>query len=221
MNILAIDSGSEYLSLALQTSFAQHDILEKVGNKQSNYIIDRINTLLLQNNLTVNQINLIAYNQGPGSFTGLRIGLSVALGMALGLEIKLVPIPAFAIFAYAQLGDVLVALDARLNQVYLAGINTTTLDYFIQPQLVNPDKIPYYSNCTLIGNGFNLYHNQLDVRWKELLPSNQDKYPSALNMLALVNSGKYLAKSPNAADLLYLRNKVALDLHEQQQLQIK
>ena len=63
MNVLAIDTSSEYLSLALQTGSSQFHILEKVGNKQSNYILPKIEDLLKQNNLKISDINLIAYNQ--------------------------------------------------------------------------------------------------------------------------------------------------------------
>lgn len=217
MNILAIDSGSEYLSLALQTRQGRSYILEQVGNKQSNHILAKIDELLVTNKLTVAEINLIAYNQGPGSFTGLRIGLSVAMGMAFGLNIKLVPIPAFALFAHGYQQEVLVALDARLNQVYLAGLNATTLHYFLHPQVCDPDKIPYYPQCSLVGNGFRVYRSLLNAQLKPLVATSYD-YPTALSMLDIVNSARYMPIAPDQADLLYLRNKVALNLTEQQQI---
>ncbi len=224
MNILAIDTSSDYLSLGLQSGSKQCHILEKVGNKQSELILPQINDLLRQNNIKISDINLIAYNQGPGSFTGLRIGLSVAMGIALGLNINIVPVPAFAIYAYnakSKLNNVynkiLVAIDARLNQIYFAGLDIQTMDYFLEPIVVDPSKVFYVENSILIGNGFKKYFELLPSEVKSLKYLDIE-YPDAKNILNLVLSKKYLELKPHEADLLYLRNKVALDLKEQQKL---
>ena len=66
----------------------------------------------------------MAFGQGPGGFTGLRVACGVAQGMALGLDIPVLPVVSHLAVA-AQTGAapgqaVLVALDARMNEVYLA-----------------------------------------------------------------------------------------------------
>lgn len=221
INILAIDTTTTYLSIALQTKSGRSYLLEEVGNKQAEFILGKIQELLSKHNISVEDLNLIAYNEGPGSFTGLRIGLSVAMGIGVGLDIKLVPIPAFAIFANATKphvngGDVLVGLDARLKQIYLAGINTTTLDYFIAPQIIDPDKIEYIENIPLIGNGFSTYQSLLNSALQQIpVLSLAEIYPNALNMLDIIMLNKYPTLDSSKADLVYLRNKVALDLQEQ------
>lgn len=218
LNILAIDTSGEYLSLAVSIAGNKFYSLDKVGNKQSLHIINKIKQLLELANIQPSQLDLIAYVEGPGSFTGLRIGLSVTLGLALGSQAKLVPIPSFAVYAMAVRdkfnGDLVVGLDARLNQLYMAGINTQTLDYFIQPQVIDPDKIKLKIDCALIGNGFSVYKDKLnnDVLSRDLYDI---EYPNALYMLDIVSQGKYLAILPDAANLLYLRNKVAQNLIEQ------
>ena len=154
-NILAIDTSSEYLSIALRIHSKTSYIFEKVGNLQSEFIIPKIQELLNKSGAVIQDIDFIAYNQGPGSFTGVRIGLSVAIGIALGLEIPLIPIPTFAIFANNLITllktknnltnfdrlKIIVGIDARLNQIYLAGINAVDKSYFINPQLSNPEDI--------------------------------------------------------------------------------
>lgn len=224
MNILAIDTSSEYLSIALQSEHKRSYILEKIGNKHTEFALDKVAQILEEHAITIEDINLIAYNQGPGSFTGLRIGLSLAIGISLGLDIKLVPIPAFAIFAMAAksrfgiAGNILVGLDARLNQLYLAGINVDTWGYFLNPELIDPDKINYVENITLIGNGFNAYIDLLQKPLQQkVLDStyNFDTHPNALNMIDLALTGIYKEVEAEHADLLYLRNKIALNLAEQ------
>ena len=218
LNTLAIDTSGEYLSLALAVADKKFHSLDKVGNKQSVHIINKIKQLLELANILPSELDLIAYVEGPGSFTGLRVGLSVTLGLALGSQAKLIPIPNFAIYALAIRdkfeGDLVVGLDARLNQLYMAGINTQSLDYFIQPQVIDPDKIELKANCALIGNGFSVYKDKLStsILSHELYTI---EYPSALCMLDIVAIGKYPAILPEAANLLYLRNKVAQNLIEQ------
>ncbi len=229
-NILAIDTSSPYLSLALQVGDrAPEAFFEKVDNKQSENIIPQIKELLIKAGIAVSDLTHIAYNQGPGSFTGLRIGLSVALGVAFGINALLIPIPAFAIYAlqaYELCGSsvpgVLVGLDARLNQLYFAGINAGTFEYVISPQLINPGDIINMSNLDfenmiVIGSGFKQYEDLLSNEVRALLLPNliTPEYPDATYLLKLANSGKFEAVTAAHADLLYLRNKVALNLDEQ------
>lgn len=218
MNSLAIDTSSEYLSLALSANGQRYHILEQVGNKQSKYIIEKIDTILNMAKISSADLNLIAYIEGPGSFTSLRVGLSVALGISFGVNAKLVAIPTFALYAKASgiNGKVLIGIDARLNQIYLAGIDTATYDYFIEPQVIDPDQITLDSDCVLIGNGFSVYKELLtkkiqSLKWIDIA------YPKAESMLDLLELNKYSAIPPSSANLVYLRNKVAMSLEEQRQ----
>ncbi|MCC2644662.1 MAG: tsaB [Burkholderiales bacterium] len=230
MNILAIDTSSSYLSLALQLGDnAPQIFFEKVDNKQSENIIPQIKELLMKSGITVSELTHIAYNQGPGSFTGLRIGLCVALGIAYGIKALLIPIPAFAIYALQAYElirrppgqtQVLIGLDARLNQLYFAGVNAKTFEYFIQPQVINPNDItliPELENMIVIGSGFKQYENLLPNEARTLLLKNliTPKYPDAAYLIRLAHLGKFAAVTTTNADLLYLRNKVALNLNEQ------
>lgn len=226
MNILAIDTSSEYLSIALQSATKRSFVLEKIGNKHTEFALDKIALILKEHDIAVEDLNLIAYNQGPGSFTGLRVGLSLAIGISLGLDIKLVPIPAFAIFAHAAktkfgiTGNVLVGLDARLNQLYLAGINVDTWEYFLAPEVIDPGEINYAENVKLIGNGFQAYLELLQKPLQFVAQDpkyNLESHPDALNIIDLALTGVYPSVEVEKADLLYLRNKVALNLAEQAQ----
>ena len=217
-NILAIDTSNEYLSLALEVAGQRYSFLAKVGNAQSQHIIKEIDTLLKQGGIVPSQLDLIAYVAGPGSFTGLRVGLAVAMGIAFGCKARLVPIPSFAVYARAAFdqiqGRLVVGIDARLNQIYLAGINTFDLEYFIQPQVIDPEQIQVEGIFALTGNGFNVYHTRLnsDLRNYPVLALD---YPSALYMLDIVRLNKYQPLEVHGANLLYLRNKVAKKLTEQ------
>ncbi len=228
-NILAIDTSSAYLSLGLQVGDKVYKYINKVDNKQSENIIPQIKVLLTEVGIAAKDITHIAYNQGPGSFTGLRVGLSVALGIAFGVNARLIPIPAFAIYALQayeltknlECTRILVGLDARLNQLYFAGIDAKTFEYFIEPKLTNPADIVLIDNMenmSTIGTGFTQYSDTLpDVVKQQVLPNliNPQAYPDATYLLKLANSGKFSEVPATQADLLYLRDKVALNLAEQ------
>jgi tRNA threonylcarbamoyladenosine biosynthesis protein TsaB len=226
MDVLAIDTSSEYLAIGLSYQGYLSHTFDKVGNKQSNFIIPKVQEILQQQDISLEDIDAIAYNRGPGSFTGLRIGLSVAMGMAATNNIKLIPIDSFAIYAQSAKNllhekNILVGIDARLNQIYFAGVNTTTFEYFVQPQVINPHEIHIDgNNLVYIGSGFKEYYSQLPdiIRKLEFMDI---EYPNALNILQLVKDGHYSAVANDAADLLYLRNKVALNLEEQKQARLK
>ena len=219
-NILAINTANEYLSLALEVAGERFSFMAKVGNKQSQHIINEINTLLCKAQIKPNELDVIAYIEGPGSFTGLRVGLSVAMGIGLGAGTQLVPIPVFALYAMvikSQFnGNLVVGLDARLNQIYLAGINTQSLDYFIQPQVLDPEAIVLDRECSLVGDGFSIYHDRLVLLLQKHHLFNID-YPAANHMLDILQMNKYALIEPHDANLLYLRNKVAKPLSEQMQ----
>jgi tRNA threonylcarbamoyladenosine biosynthesis protein TsaB len=266
LNILAIDSATAYLSIALagidsnqynqaianpqfgfgntayNTAYSYTDhILEKVDNQQATYLIPRLTELLKRNNLTISDIGLIVYNEGPGSFTGLRIGLGVAKGIAFGLNINLVPIPAFALHVSAIHDNVImhkhnynptttkimVGLDARLGQLYYAGLQLNNYSYFDNPQVANPQDIPYHQDAILIGSGFELYQDKLSptikTKLQEIMPKyhNTANYPDASSLIDVAPFFLNNQVSSHEAELFYLRDKIALSSLEQQQLRDK
>ena len=106
MNILAIDTATNFLSLAISHENKINSFLGNVGNSHSEQIISEINNLFSSVQLNKKDLSLIIYNKGPGSFTGLRIGLSVAIGIATGLNIPLVAISSFEIYAHQIYKDI-------------------------------------------------------------------------------------------------------------------
>lgn len=218
MNILAVDTSSNYLSVALRNCNKTVHTLDRVDNRQSLAIIPAIQALLEQCNIGVRDLSYIVYNCGPGSFTGLRIGLSVIKGIALGCGIKLIPISGFLLFSHVakMLGyaKVVVGLDARLDQLYVAGVNCKNLQYFLSPQLIEPGEMPYIADAVLIGNGFTAYESKLPQ-----LVLHQDKldetYPNAEHLIAVAETSGFNGVGASEADLLYIRDKIALNLIEQ------
>lgn len=97
------------------------EIIENHDNKyHSAFLISTLKKIIVENNLKPQDIDLIAVNIGPGSFTGIRACVTVARVMAQELSCKAVGISSLEILsrAYGK-ENTLVALDARKNAAYL------------------------------------------------------------------------------------------------------
>ncbi|WP_225748432.1 tRNA (adenosine(37)-N6)-threonylcarbamoyltransferase complex dimerization subunit type 1 TsaB, partial [Eikenella sp. Marseille-P7795] len=99
---------------------------EKPANRQSELILPQIAALLAEAGLAVADLGAIAYAQGPGAFTGLRIGAGVAQGLAAPFGIPLIPVPCLDAVASLCPGQaaVLAATDARMGEVFYAWFDT-------------------------------------------------------------------------------------------------
>ena len=86
------------------------------------FFIDKV---LLKSNIRMNQLDAIAVSKGPGSYTGLRIGVSAAKGLCYALDIPLISIATLGVLWLFQVKDgadyIIPLLDARRMEVYAAG----------------------------------------------------------------------------------------------------
>ena len=124
-NILAIDCAFSQLQLGLLHGDKVY--CRELGEVRdhSRHLLDQIDRLLSDAKVSPEQLSAIAFGQGPGSFTGLRIAVGVVQGLAYGLEIPVIPIPSMGVIATRVFRDysaehVTVALHARADEVYLA-----------------------------------------------------------------------------------------------------
>ncbi|ODT48296.1 MAG: tRNA (adenosine(37)-N6)-threonylcarbamoyltransferase complex dimerization subunit type 1 TsaB [Pelagibacterium sp. SCN 63-126] len=118
---LAIDTAAPRLQLALARHDGSVDVLvEDIAKGHAEILFDRIDTLLTRNNLAYADLDRIAVTTGPGSFTGLRIGLSAARGLGLARKIPVLGIPSLlAVSLGVAAGPLAVLVDARRGEAYL------------------------------------------------------------------------------------------------------
>ena len=123
--VLAVDTGTSFLSLALQTDVRILSCHTDAGNKQSDLILPQIGGLFAEAGITAADLGAVVYNCGPGAFTGLRIGVGVAQGLAAPFGTPLIGIPSLDAAAYLVQGHgVLAAADARMGEVFYAWFDT-------------------------------------------------------------------------------------------------
>ncbi|WP_455474278.1 tRNA (adenosine(37)-N6)-threonylcarbamoyltransferase complex dimerization subunit type 1 TsaB [Bartonella sp. B30(2025)] len=129
MLILAIDTASIYCAVALvhhKSVIAR--ISERMNKGHAEKLIGQIMQVTDQANITLNQIDRIAINIGPGSFTGVRVGVATTRALALALKIPAVGISSLEALA-AQVNDknttsaIAVVMDAGRNMFYHQNFN--------------------------------------------------------------------------------------------------
>lgn len=122
MTILAIDTSTDYLSLAiLKDGRIAAKFHKRAHRRHSILLVPMIGKLLKKARLKVKDIDCFAISVGPGSFTGLRIGVTVVKGLAYALKRRIVAVPtldAIADNAKSFKGLICPVLDARKNKVY-------------------------------------------------------------------------------------------------------
>ncbi|UCF96423.1 MAG: tRNA (adenosine(37)-N6)-threonylcarbamoyltransferase complex dimerization subunit type 1 TsaB [Spirochaetaceae bacterium] len=86
MNSLAIDTATTAMGLALKSDAGMHALVLQVGLKHSEKLMPAVRNLLREAGLPIQDLDLIVCSTGPGSFTGIRIGLATAKGLVAGIR---------------------------------------------------------------------------------------------------------------------------------------
>lgn len=128
--ILAIDTATEACSVALLNHQQQLACFELCAREHTQRILPLVQQLLQEGGVALNELDALAFGRGPGSFTGVRIGIGIAQGLALGAGIPLIGISTLktmAQSAWRRQGAtrVLAAIDARMGRSI--GQNTSVM----------------------------------------------------------------------------------------------
>ncbi len=116
MNVLAIDTATPYLVLGTLTK----ERSQLRGRRHAETMFDDIDNFLDWVGLKRREIELVVVGEGPGSYTGLRVGAAAGMGIARALDIPLVGASTLAAVAGRRRGRVRPALSARSGHVYTA-----------------------------------------------------------------------------------------------------
>lgn len=122
MNILAFDTclDKTYVTLGRDNEILKSEVILSDGeNYHSAYLISTVVKVLKESGLTPKDIDMIATDIGPGSFTGIRACVTVARVLAQQLGIKAVGVSSLEVLSRILGGENLVALDARKNKAYV------------------------------------------------------------------------------------------------------
>jgi tRNA threonylcarbamoyladenosine biosynthesis protein TsaB len=134
LTILAIESSTSDCSVALRQRGATCSEIRTIGRSQAEALIPAVGEALAASGIGWPAIDLIAVSVGPGSFTGLRIGIAAARGLALARRIPVIGIGTADLLAHA------VAAERIAGRTLLVAIDSKRDDVFVQP--FSADRTP-------------------------------------------------------------------------------
>lgn len=221
MNLLALDTCTENCSAALLIDGRVLALSEITQRGHSECILGMLDQLFQQAECHLADMDALVFGRGPGSFTGVRVGVAVAQGIAFAQDLPVLPVSTLAAVAqaaYAKHGvsEISVALDARMGEVYHAdfiikdGLATAVSDEQVSaPENVKPVDD---QNWFAAGSGWAAYQQILSDNFAgQLQGMDSDIYPSAEAMLPLAKQmfTEHKALPAYQALPVYLRNNVA------------
>ena len=142
------------------------------GLTHSVTLFNNINNILIKNKINMSNINKISVSNGPGSFTGVRIGVAAALGLAKAYNTKIEYIDTLDALAYKSKNKadyIISMIDAKANRVYLSIYNGRDLNKIQQDIIVNIESLCkmlnyYFSKKNVVflftGDGTLQYYNE-------------------------------------------------------------
>lgn len=216
VNILAIDTATEACSAALQRADGSVFSEFEIAPRQHARLLPRMmDAVIAAAGIKKKQLTHCAFSNGPGAFTGIRIAAAEAQGIGIGLGIPLLPVSTLAVLAQAGFDHAggrraLVALDARMQEIYWA---IYTRDEAGLAGLEGDERLSSIDDVDMdaqldrgYGHGWlDALHARADFAVDpELLPSAR-----ALLRLAASTAGLRQAVAADRIQINYLRNRVA------------
>lgn len=223
MRILAIDTATEACSVALWNDGKIGAHFELCPREHTQRILPLVQQQLSEGGVTLAELDALAFGRGPGSFTGVRIGIGIAQGLALGAGLPMIGVSTLMTMAqgaWRKTGAtrVLAAIDARMGEVYWAeyqrdddGVwHGEATEAVLKPEAVSTRLKNLHGEWATVGTGWpawpdlaqgsDLVVTDGDI----LLPAAEDMLPLACQLLA-----RQQTVAVEAAEPIYLRNEVA------------
>ena len=192
--ILNIESSTTNCSISLALDGNLVALKESNDDKYSHStkLHSFINEVLKKSNISVKELVAIAVSKGPGSYTGLRIGVAAAKGLCYSLDIPLISISTLHILSkqiqVREQGLILPVMDARRDEVYCAVYDSSyNLIKKAVPKIINQEsfsELSYKSKLYFIGNGQEKCKRLIENN-TNLIFSNYNTFPSAREMTQL------------------------------------
>ena len=223
MTLLAIDTSTDYLSIAvIRDSKIVSRYHKKSAMRHSSMLVPMIDKLLKKTRLKIKDIDCFAVSIGPGSFTGLRIGAATVKGLAYSLKKRIVAVPTLDVIVNNAInfkGIVCPVLDARKNKVYACiyrsdGKNIKKISkYLLLPAADLSNMLKKYDKVFLLGDAVNLVDLRGGIHSKIEIPprrSNRLDWQPRAEVVAMLGLTKFKKKKfvkPQDLEPMYLYSR--------------
>lgn len=226
MKLLSLDTATEACSVALYIDAEISEQYQIAPQRHAELILPMAEQLLADADLSLGQLDAIAFGRGPGSFTGVRIAAGVVQGMAFSADLPVVPVSSLAALAQGAADDagdshILAVIDARMSEVYWSaydiddnGLVSAIADE--QVCAVDVIQLPASDNWLGVGSGWTSYAGELKGLCTNVRVE-ADRFPRARDIarlgIAAFEHGEAVAAE--FAVPVYLRDNVAKKKQQQ------
>ncbi|MDP4213096.1 MAG: tRNA (adenosine(37)-N6)-threonylcarbamoyltransferase complex dimerization subunit type 1 TsaB [Bacteroidota bacterium] len=185
--LLLIDTATEQASVALSEGGAVLFTEESpLPREHASWLQPAIQRMMGSAKIPMNRLQAVAVSAGPGSYTGLRVGMAAAKGICYALKIPLITVGTLRLMAEAMIpaakenGALICAMiDARRQEVFTA-LYSADMDEMLPPQALILDKTSFDKYLT--GNRI-IFSGSGSEKWKLITPSKQALFISQLNVI--------------------------------------
>ena len=236
--IFALDTSTDACSVSLDVNGERREIFKVIPRRHTQELLPIIKEILADAQLSVQQLDAIAFGRGPGSFAGIRIATGVAQGLAYAADLPALPTSTLGVLAqgyFRQSGEqqrlIIAALDARMDEIYWGAytVSEGIVQLALKEQVSAPEQlliaeadylldVAKFDTRVAIGSGFNYLDKMSESVVSGLCTIEASAYPHALDMLAIANREWALGNVVAAEDAqpVYLRNQVTWKKKDQQ-----
>lgn len=217
MKILSIDTASNLCTVAVLEDYeCKEEIIVDDARNHSEKIMPVIEEALNKTNLNLTDIDLIVCDKGPGSFTGIRIGVGTVLAFKDSLNIPCIGVSSLEALAYnvKNNGIICSIIDAKNENVYFGLFVKNDIYKQIDDfSFLSIDevilKLKKYDNITFVGDGVLVYKELLKNNLNSCSFCDKNNLSSYSLALAGINKYKYNYNTNNNLMPLYLRKSQA------------
>lgn len=193
MRILAIDTTTKFLSLAIYDNGRVAEYNLETGNRLSSLLVPTVKRALGVLGLKLQDIDYFAAGVGPGSFTGIRLGLSAMKGFSFALRKPLVGVATLDTLAMnAPFTDkkIITAIDAKRGLIYSCAYKYKVGKLIKVAPYLLLNKNDFYRSIKplslILGDALNLYRDDIRSNFGEVSFLDKDSwYPKAHNVITL------------------------------------
>lgn len=216
--LLALDTSTEACSVALWSDgVLVEEIYEIAERSHTQRLLPMVETVLRSAGLRLSDLDGVACTRGPGSFTGIRVGVSATQGLAFAADLPVLPLSTLAVLAWQGIQAEparerwQVVMDARMGEVYYAAYawQNARLTLLADEQLLAPTELDVWAGDAVgrIGAGWQL---PALAEYSSLFELALPRAASAAALAAhlLEQDGARLWQPPEALQPVYLRDQV-------------
>lgn len=202
MKIFYLDTSSNFLYTAiLENEVVIDEIKEKLEKDLSKYTLSKIKELLVKNNISFDNIEKIIVVNGPGSFTGIRVGLTIAKTLAWAKNIPIIQISSLEAMALSNnienIDYIVPIIDARRNFVFSTIYDNNNKQFILKEQYINLNTL-YAVLDSITGNILFVTNDNIETKY------NKINYEPNISRIVKVTKNR-LEINPHKIDANYLK----------------